>query len=428
MKKSKSETGAEPSAAMLSRRSFLQQGAAALALAAGTRHLLSAQPAGETFDLIVAGGTVIDPYNQINRVTDVGIKAGKIVQVADRLDRARATRVVDATGLFVSPGWIDLHAHIFLKINPLGVHPDRDAGVNVGVTTVADPGGFCSDEIQIYRREIVEKSVTRVVGFVNVAAHRNQPNTPMQGDFALFDQELTIKTIEENRDVIKGVKVLSSIYHAGNLTLTPTQLAVQAARESGTRVVAHIGMAPPLIQDVLNLLGPGDFVTHCFKGFPMGIFHRDGRPVAEAWKALERGVSFDLGHGQGSFAWEAARHARKHAFPLHSLSTDIHLGSLHGPVWTYGRTMAKLLHLGYALPEIVKVSTLGPARLIDEEKELGSLSPGTVADLTLFRVVDKKVVFTDSLKNSENGTRDIEPVHCIRAGKVISEMKIPPAA
>ena len=217
--------------------------------------------------------------------------------------------MVDATGLFVSPGWIDLHAHIFLKINPLGVHPDRDAGVNVGVTTVADPGGFCSDEIQIYRREIVEKSVTRVVGFVNVAAHRNQPNTPMQGDFALFDQELTIKTIEENRDVIKGVKVLSSIYHAGNLTLTPTQLAVQAARESGTRVVAHIGMAPPLIQDVLNLLGPGDFVTHCFKGFPMGIFHRDGRPVAEAWKALERGVSFDLGHGQGSFACRS--HSRK---------------------------------------------------------------------------------------------------------------------
>jgi dihydroorotase len=307
------------------------------------------------------------------------------------------------------------------------VHPDRDAGVNVGVTTVADPGGFRSDEFARFRREIVDKSVTRVIGFVNVAAHRGKPDVPMQGDYMLFDQELTIKTVDENRDVIKGVKVLSSIYHAGNLTITPTQLAVQAARETGTHVMAHIGMAPPLIQDVLNLLGPGDIVTHCFKGYPMGIFHRDGRVVAEAWKALERGVGFDLGHGQGSFSWAAARHALKHGFPLHSLSTDVHTGSLQGPVWTYGRTMAKFLHLGFSLPEVVKMSTLGPARLIDEERELGSLTPGTVADLTLFRVVDKKVVLTDSLKNSETGTRDVEPVHCIRAGRVISDMKIPPA-
>ncbi|MBI4626184.1 MAG: amidohydrolase/deacetylase family metallohydrolase [Verrucomicrobia bacterium] len=412
----------------LSRRSFLQHGATAVALAAGARHLLSAQPAGGDFDLLVTGGTVIDSYSDTNKTADVGIKAGRIVAVADRLDRSRATRVLDARGLYVSPGWIDLHAHIFRGVNPLGVDADRDAGVNVGVTTVADPGGFCSDDFPQFRREVVEKSVTRVLGFVNVAAHRSKPDAPMQGDWSLFDQELTIKTVLENRDVIKGVKVLSSVRHAGNLTITPTQLAVQAARETGTHVVAHIGMAPPLIQDVLNLLGPGDIVTHCFKGFPMGIFHRDGRPVAEAWKALERGVRFDLGHGQGSFAWAAGRSALRHHFPLHSLSTDIHTGSVRGPVWTYGRTMAKFLHLGYPLPEVVKFATLGPARLIDEEKELGSLSPGTVADLTLFRVAEKKVVLTDSLNNRETGDRDVEPVHCIRAGKVISEMKIPPAA
>jgi dihydroorotase len=399
-----------------------------LALVGGARSLISAQPAGDAFDLIVAGGTVLDPYAGTNAVADVGIRGGKIALVAPTIERARGARVVEAKGLYVSPGWIDLHAHIFVGAAPTAVHPDRDAGVNVGVTTVADPGGFCADEIDRYRREIVEKSVTRVVGFVNVAAHRHKPGTPMQGDFSLFDQELTIKTVDQNRDVIKGVKVLSSIYHAGNLTLTPTQLAVQAARETGTHVMAHIGMAPPLIQDVLNLLGPGDIVTHCLKGFSMGIFHRDGRVVAEAWKALERGVGFDLGHGQGSFAWAAARNALKHAFPLHSLSTDIHLGSLHGPVWTYGRTMAKFLHLGFSLPEIVKIATLGPARMIDEERELGSLSTGTVADLTVFRVVEKQVVLTDSLGNRETGQRDIEPVHCIRAGKVISDLKIPPAS
>ncbi|MSU72555.1 MAG: amidohydrolase/deacetylase family metallohydrolase [Opitutus sp.] len=412
----------------LSRRSFLQHGAAALALAAGARGVLSAQPAGGDFDLLITGGTVIDPYNALNQVADIGIKAGKIVQVSDRLDQTRAARVLEARGLYVSPGWIDLHAHIFVGVNPEAVHPDRDAGVNVGVTTLADPGGFCSDEMQRYRKEIVEKSVTRVLGFVNVAAHRSPPGTPMEGDWALFDQELTIKTVDKNRDVLRGVKVLSSTRHAGNLTITPTQLAVQAARETGTHVMVHIGMAPPLIQEVLNLLGPGDIVTHCFKGYPMGIFHGDGRPVAEAWKALERGVRFDLGHGQGSFAWAAARHAERHHFPLHSISTDIHTGSVKGPVWTYGRTMAKWLHLGHPLTEVVKLSTQGPAQLIDEEKELGSLSSGTVADLTLFRVVEKKTKLTDSLNNSETGDRDVEPVHCIRAGQVISEMKIPPAS
>ncbi|HUG81918.1 MAG TPA: amidohydrolase/deacetylase family metallohydrolase [Bryobacterales bacterium] len=408
----------------LSRRSFLHYATAAAGMAAA--HPLAAQ--GGDFDLIIAGGTVIDAYNNLNKVIDIGIKADKIVQVADNLKPGAATRVLDAKGLYVSPGWIDLHTHVFAAADGgEAVHPDRDSGVYTGVTTIADPGGFRSDEFDAFRRDVIDKSITRVLGFTNIAAHRQKRGEPMHGEWSLFDQELTINTIAKNKDVLMGVKVLSSNRHAGNLTVTPTKLAVQAARETGTHVMAHIGMAPPLIQEVLNLLGPGDIVTHCFKGFPMGIFHSDGRPVPEAWKALERGVRFDLGHGAGSFAWAAGRNAMKHNFPLHSLSTDLHRGSVKGPVWSYGRTIAKLLHLGFTVPEAVKVSTLGPAELIDRGRELGSLSAGTVADLTLFRVVDQKTKLTDSLRNSETGDRDVQPVHCIRAGKVISEMKIPAA-
>ena len=406
-----------------SRRLFLKHAGVAVGLAASQP--LTAQTTD--LDLIVSGGTVIDPYNNLNRVTDIGISSGKIVKVADGLKPAARTRVLDAKGLYVSPGWIDLHAHVFVGTSSNAVHPDRDAGVHAGVTTLADPGGFRSDEFDAFRRDIVDKSVTRVVGFTNIAAHRGRPGEPMQGEWSLFDQQLTINTIAQNKDVLMGVKVLSSNRHAGNLGITPTKMAVQAARETGTHVMAHVGMAPPLIQEVLNLLGPGDIVTHSFKGFPMGIFHSNGRPVAEAWKALERGVRFDLGHGRGSFAWAAAQNARKHSFPLHSISTDIHQGNIKGPIWTYGRTMAKLVHLGHSLPEVVKLSTLGPAESIDRGRELGSLSAGTIADLTLFRVVEQKTTLTDSLGNSETGDRDIQPAHCIRAGKVISEMKIPPA-
>jgi dihydroorotase len=413
-----------------SRRKFLTLATSSVA-AAGITSLFQtnawSQTKGESFDLIVAGGTVIDPYNSQNKTADIGITNGKIVRVADSLPRDRADRVLDAKGLYVSPGWIDLHAHVFIGTSSNAVHPDRDAGVYAGVTTLADPGGFRSSEMDEFRSKIVDKSITRVLGFVNVAAHRNESGTPMQGHWKLFDQVLTIKTIEENKDILKGVKVLASIIHAGNLGITPTKLAVQAARETGTHVMAHVGKAPPVVQDVLSLLGPGDIVTHPFKVFPMGIFHSNGRPVVEAWKALERGVRFDLGHGVASFSWEGARNAQKHNFPLHSLSTDIHQGSINGPVWTYGRNMAKYLHLGYSLEEVVRMTTLGPAELIDEPKELGSLSVGTVADITLFQVVDQKTTLSDSIGILETSDRDVQPVHCIRAGRVISDMKINPA-
>jgi dihydroorotase len=410
-----------PNERQVSRRSLLKGSAASLLTLGPAAGQLCAVEAPKPYDLLVTGGTLIDPFRGTKGVMSVGVKGGQIVQVAEQLDPTQAAQVVDASGLYVSPGWVDLHAHVFSG----GVDADRDVGVYAGVTTMADPGGPRASDFDAFRSRVVAKSVTRVFGFLNVSAH---PGSPVHGDWTLFDQKLTIKTLVDNPDVLKGVKVLSSQRHSGNLDIVPTKLAVQAARESGTRVMAHIGVAPPLIQDVLNLLGRGDIVTHCLKGFPAGLFHRNGRPVAEAWKALERGVGFDLGHGQGSFAWTAARHARAAEFPLHSISTDLHRGSVHGPVWTYGRTMAKCLHLGFSLEEVVKMATLGPAELIGEAKELGSLLPGTAADLTIFRVVDKPTVLTDSEGNSETGSVDVEPVHCVRAGRLFSKMKIPPRA
>lgn len=407
------------------RREFLKA-AAGIALFATAP--LKGQGRNDSYDLIVAGGTVIDPYNGVNQTADIGIKNGQIIRVADSLPVSQGQQILDAKGLFVTPGWIDLHTHVFYGTSSNAVHPDLDAGVYAGVTTIAEPGGFRGSEVDQFRSSIVDKSITRVIGFVNIAAHRNEPGIPMQGSWDLFDQEITINAIKDNRDILKGVKVLASIIHAGNLGTTPTKLAVQAARETGTRVMAHIGKAPPVVQDTLNLLDRGDIVTHSMRGFPGGIFHSNGRPVAEAWQALERGVRFDLGHGAASFAWEAARNARKHHFPIHSLSTDIHAGSYKGPVWSYGRNMAKYLHLGYSIEELVRMTTLGPAELIDEPRELGSLSPGTVADLTLFRIADQTTTLTDSLGIVEMADRDIQPVHCIRAGEVISEMKIPPAS
>jgi dihydroorotase len=317
-----------------SRREFLQTaGGGGMLFASPTAGRLFATPAERRFDLIVAGGTVIDPYRKVQGVADVGIKGERIIEVSETLDPHAAARVVDARDLYVSPGWIDMHAHVFLERRRIAVHPDRDAGVHTGVTTVVDPGGFGSSDFKQFRSEIIEKSMTRILGFVNVSAYEG---SPVHGDYTLFNQKLTINTLVENGVVLKGVKVLASERHCGNLGIVPVKLAVQAARESNTHVMAHIGMAPPLIQDVLNLLARGDIVTHCLKGFPAGMFHRDGRPVAEAWQAIRRGVRFDLGHGAGSFSWTAARHGRTAGLPLHSISTDLHRSNVNGPVWSYG--------------------------------------------------------------------------------------------
>lgn len=404
-----------------SRRSFLKQSAAStlLALTPAGRLILAQEPV----DLLITGGRLIDPYQRSNRLADIAVRKGKIVQVAEALDPRQATQVIDATGLYVSPDWIDLHSHVFFGFHSIAVRPDEDSGVYTGVTAAVEAGGFEATNIDLFRREIIEKSLTRVLGFINISAHRD---TPLHGDWSRFDQKLTIQTMLDNLDILKGVKVMASNRHSANLGIIPTQLAVQAARESGTRVMAHIGMAPPLVQDVLNLMEEGDIITHCFKGFPSGLFRRTGRPVEESWQALERGVGFDLGHGRLSFSWQAARHARLHNFPLHSCSTDLHEGVINGPVWTFGRTMAKCLHMGYTLDEVVEVATLGQARFIGEAKERGSLLPGCEADLTLFRLMEAPTVLTDSENKSEIGKWDFEPVHCVRAGRVFSRMKIPP--
>jgi len=406
-----------------SRRTFLKRSAALAVTYGAAPARIFAAAADRPFDLVIKGGTLIDPFQQTKAATSVAIKAGKVVQVAENFDPHQAARVIDATGLYVSPGWIDLHAHVFGSMTGV-VNADQDVGVHAGVTTMAEAGGVRASSFAEFRRTIVEPSRTRVLGFLNVSARPGGP--PVHGDASLFDQKLTIDTILANRDVLQGVKVLSSQRHSGNLGIIPTELAVQASRETGTRVMAHIGVAPPLIQHVLKLLDRGDIVTHCFKGFPGGLFHLDGRPVDEAWKALDRGVRFDLGHGAGSFAWTAARRARAAGFPLHSISTDLHRGNINGPVWSYGRTMAKCLHLGYSIDEVVKMATLGPAELIGQGRELGSVEIWTVADLTIFRVVDAPTLLTDSEGNNETGRWDVEPVHCIRAGEVIDRMKLPP--
>lgn len=384
---------------------------------------MPATPINDThFELLIRGGRVIDPAQNTDRVADVAVRGGRVAAIGDYAT-ASANEIVDAAGAIVSPGWIDLHAHVYSDGSVAGLDADTEAGIGAGVTTVVDAGSAGVETWQDFRESVMETAETRVLAFLNISI--NPRLKPKHGDWANFSQSKTIRLaeVEAAGGRCLGIKVLASQTHCGNLGITPVKLARQAARLSGTGLMVHIGNAPPLIDEVLDLLEAGDIVTHCWHGKFGGILGRDKKPISAVWAAVERGVKFDIGHGSASFAFETARHALDAGLPLHAISTDLHKGCVNGPVFSQGRTMAKFLHLGFSLPEIIRLSTQSPAQLIGWDDRIGSLAVGREADITIFRVIAGDFEFTDSEGTKERATRDLEVVATVRAGRAIRGVK-----
>jgi dihydroorotase len=371
-------------------------------------------------DLVIRRARVIDPASNRDEVTDIAVAAGRITGTGDYAG-VQAGHVIDAAGLIASPGWIDLHAHVFDGASARGVHPDRQAGIATGVTTVVDAGTCGLYTWRTFREAVIDVAKTRVLAFLNVSMVPTY--APKHGEWNNFSQGKTIALAEQEAEAGRcvGIKVLASQTHCGNLGITPVELARQAARLSGTELMVHIGNAPPVIEDVLALLGDGDIVTHCWHGKYGGLLGRDKKPLPETWAAVERGVRFDIGHGSASFSFETARYALDAGLPLHAISTDLHGGNVNGPVCDMATTMSKLLHLGLSLPEVIRLSTTSPAELLHREHELGSLARGREADITLFRIVEGDFDLTDSERRAERATRRLQVDYTIRAGQVVKE-------
>lgn len=371
------------------------------------------------YSLVIRGARVIDPAQGIDAVGDIAVKDGKMAGIGE-YSAASADKVVDGSGMIASPGWIDLHVHVFGgAVMSGGVNADREAGIATGVTTVVDAGSSGAGTWGAFREYVVEASTTRVLAYLNVSLM--PARGPRHGDWQNFSQGKTIQLAEKEAaaGICLGIKVLASQNHCGNLGITPMKLARQAARLSGTGLMVHLGEAPPIIEDVLNLMDEGDILTHCWKGTYGGLLGRDKKPIPEAWAAAERGVKFDIGHGKSSFSYDTARYAMDAGLPVHAISTDIHGGNIKGPVYDMATTMAKFLHLGFDLPEVVRLSTQSPAELMHREHEIGSLETGREADITLFRVVEGEYQLTDAEGKTEQATRNIEVDYTIRAGEVV---------
>ncbi|MEX0974709.1 MAG: amidohydrolase/deacetylase family metallohydrolase [Bacillota bacterium] len=365
--------------------------------------------------LLLKGGTVIDPASRVNGKMDVLVKDGKIANVAASIEAPEGAKVIDLTGKYVSAGWIDLHTHVTGDLMGNGVEPDA-AGVTTGTTTVVDAGSVGAVNIKGFRRYVISSAKTRVVVYLNGAMSKSV----LKGnytDIRNVNLKAGLKAVEENADVVKGIKMLASITQVGDNGIEPIKIGRKLARLAGLPLMVHIGNPPPILEDVLNLMDQGDIITHAFHGKPGGILDRKGQPLPEAVAARKRGVWFDVGHGSESFAYSTFKKAMAAGFGPDSISTDLHIRNIKGPVFNMATTMSKFLAMGISLEKVIDLSSYMPAVIAGIPG--GSLAVGSVADVTAFEVVEQEATLKDSEGAPMQVSRLLKPVLTVLDGEQV---------
>jgi dihydroorotase len=397
----------------VTRRGFLR-GFGALAAA-------GALPAtgGERFDLLIRGGEVIDPVQELRGRRDVAIRWGRIAAVGPGIDPARAAQVIDARGKLVLPGLVDLHTHVYPQASALGL-PADELAPHTCTTTYVSCGDAGANNFSAFRHYIAAQARSRLFAFVHISTiglTGFPVGESLNLDYA--DVDAAARTIAENRDIVLGVKVRISRNVVGGNGLEPLRRAIAAAERAGTgaRVMCHIGDAPGPISELLDLLRPGDVLTHAYSGAGNNVV-QDGRVVPAALEARRRGVVIDVGHGGGSFDYTVAEPAIEQGLAPDTISSDIHALSGNTPGMPYlPWVMSKFLNLGFSLEQVVRMATLAPSRVIDRVDGLGTLQPGAPADVSILELVEEPVRFVDTRGNQRSGTRWLRPVQAIRAGR-----------
>jgi dihydroorotase len=370
----------------------------------------------ETYDLLLSGATVLDPSQGLHEITDVAVRDGHIAAVGPDLPGNSRERI-DLSGRLLTPGWIDIHAHVYAGATTWGVHGDAVC-LSTGVTTIVDAGSPGWANLPGFIEFIVGPSRTRVLTFVHVSGI-GLTYGPLgeSEDIRYLDPERTAAAIERWRDVCIGVKVRQGGHQVGTNGIEPVRRAMQAGRYTNTPVMVHIAVGVPLV-DVLGEMRPGDIVTHCFQGTGDGIIGANGEVEPAARQARARGVLFDVGHGGGSFRFDVARAALAHDFQADVISTDLHAHNIDGPVFSLAETASKLLNMGVTLEEVVRQCTASPAAAIGRP-DLGTLTVGSVADLAAFYMrKGGHFEFRDVAGEVLVGERRIEPHLTVRAGTV----------
>jgi dihydroorotase len=378
----------------------------------------------QQIDILLKGGHVIDPKNKIDSKMDVAIAAGKISQVAPDIPAANAKKVINANGLYVTPGLIDLHVHVFAGSNVAQSAMDGTTSLppdgftlRAGVTTVGDAGSSGWRSFPLFKKNIIDRAQTRVLAFLNIVGDGMGNH---QQDVNDMDPKMAAEVAKANKKDIIGFKVA----HFGGLQWIPIDSAVKAGNMADMPVMLDLTYpSRPVISSIEDLfmkhLRPGDIFTHMYRlTFP---FYDNGKVNLAVLDAQKRGILFDVGHGANGFTFARAIPSVKQGFLPYSISSDLHIESMNAGMKDMSNILSKFMSMGLSLQDVILRSTWNPAKEIKRE-ELGNLSVGSDADIAVFNLRKGDFGYVDSHGFKLKGTQKLEAELTIRAGKIVWDL------
>ena len=394
-------------------------------LTAASLFLVAGGAMAETkYDLVLQGGHVVDAKSGTSAVRDVAIADGKIAAVAARIDPAHAFKVVDVSGLYVTPGLVDMHVHVYAGTGEKGsyagdnsLYPDGFT-LRVGVTTVVDAGCAGWRNFADFKDRVIDRSRTRVLAFLNIVGHGMRGGAWEQ-DLEDMEAKPTAEMALRHKGLIVGIKTA----HYEGPEWAPIERSVEAGTIAGVPVMVDFGANRPE-RPISELLGkklrPGDVYTHCYSGL-RGELAESGRLSPAMAEGRRRGIVFDVGHGGGSFAWYVAKPAIEEGFRPDTISTDLHVGSMNAGMKDQLNVMSKFLALGLSLEEVVARSTWNPARVVGRE-DLGHLSVGAPADVTVLSLQSGTFGLVDSFGGRLRADRKLVCELTLRDGRILYDL------
>ena len=389
----------------------------------------------QEIDVLLKGGHVIDPKNNINSKMDVAIKDGKIFRVAADIPSSTSSRTVDVSGLYVSPGFIDMHVHVFAGTQEPGftgfgitngfgsVAPD-DFSFRSGVTTMVDAGSSGWRNFHTFKKQTIDNSQTRVLAFISIAGN-GMLGTVHAQDTSDMNPVATAFVMKEYPDIIVGIKA----HHYQGHNFVPVDRAIAAGNLTDKPIIVDFGSSTPKLsieELFMKHFRPGDIFTHTYSGGAASEIAPGGREsVVDVnnkvkpfiFEAQKSGRIFDVGHGGGAFVWATAINSIKQGFLPNTISTDLYRSSRNAGMKDMANVMSKFLAMGMSIQDVILRSTWNPAQAI-KHPELGNLSVGADADVTVFNLKDGKFGFMDARGSVLNGSKKLEAELTLRAGKI----------
>jgi dihydroorotase len=373
------------------------------------------------YDLLIQHGEVVDPGAGLKGALDVGIAGGKIVEVGPSLPANEARQTISAKGLLVTPGLIDIHAHIFVNASEMGGQTDHFCRQS-GVTTMCDAGSAGSATFAGLRHILDTAVHTRVRAFVNLSA-LGIVGTSRGGELQHLpyaDPEGCARTITENPDLAIGVKLRYGPNLVWEYTTEPVKMARKTAAMANVPLMIHITDSPIPLPEILAEMAPGDIITHCYHGRAHGIMGQEKQLLLkEVVEAQRHGIVFDCAHGRSHFNFPMIEKALDQGFLPDTISTDLTTTSAtKGPVWDLATTMSKLLHFGMSIEDLVLRATAAPAKIMGYAGTVGTLKPGANADVALIERRNGSFLLTDSDGNTTTAKERLITQTTIKDGRV----------